>query len=126
MTLGDRLSSLAATRGVRRCAVASLEGFVIDAATSETGGEATGSDDAIAGLVAAALASGRSLADLFGDGELRQVTIEYEDGPVLLVPLPDPAAEHVVLAVLEDAGSLGRARLAVRRSLHELAKAVAE
>ena len=126
MTLGDRLSSLAATRGVRRCAVASLEGFVIDSAVSETGARAGGSDDAIAGLVAAALASGRSLADLFGDGELRQVTIEYEDGPVVLVPLPEPAAGHVVLALLDDAGSLGRARLALRRTLHELAKAVAE
>ncbi|MEX2502524.1 MAG: roadblock/LC7 domain-containing protein [Trueperaceae bacterium] len=125
MTLQEQLTSLAATRGVRRCAVASQDGFVIDAAEAETGGAERGSAESVAGQVAAALAAGQSLADLFGDGELRQATIEYEHGPVVLVPLPAPAEGHVVVAVLDDAASLGRARLALRRSLATLAEAVA-
>lgn len=120
MTLADRLADLLATRGVRSVAVASLDGFVVEAA----GGEAAVADE-VAGLVAGSLASSRALAELFGDGELRQATIEFERGPVLLVPLPAPAEGHVAVVVLDDLASLGRARLAVRRVSQHLADAVA-
>ena len=119
MSLSDRLADLLAVRGVQSAAVASLEGFVVEAA-----GPASGAADELAGRVAAALASSRALAELFGDGDLRQATIEFEGGPVLLLPLPEPALEHVAVVVLDELASLGRARLALRRVLPELAEAV--
>lgn len=119
MSLPDRLADLVAIRGVRSAAIASLDGFLLDAA-------GTNADDAeeLAGRVAGALASSRAVSELFGDGELRQATIEFERGPVLLVPLPDPAADHVAVVVLDDFASLGRARLALRRMRQDLAEAV--
>jgi predicted regulator of Ras-like GTPase activity (Roadblock/LC7/MglB family) len=120
MSLATRLDELLAVRGVRSAAVASLDGFVLGAA-----GPDTGEGDAIAGLVAGALASSRALAELFGDGELRQATIEYERGPVLLAPLPAPAEDHVAVLVLDDLAALGRARLALGRVRDALAGAVA-
>ena len=119
MSLAERLTDLIAVRGVRSAAVASLDGFVLDAA-----GPAAHDADEIAGRVAGALASSRALAELFGDGELRQATIEYEHGPVLLAPLPAPAADHVAVLVLDDLAALGRARLALRRVRQELADTV--
>lgn len=120
MSLAPALADLLAVRGVRSAAVASLDGFVLEAA-----GPDAGEGDAIAGLVAGALASSRALAELFGDGELRQATIEYERGPVLLAPLPEPARDHVAVLVLDDLAALGRARLALRRVRDALAQAVA-
>ena len=119
MTLADRLEDLVAVRGVRSAAVTSLDGFVVDAA----GAEPSEADD-VAGRVAGALAASRALAELFGDGDLEQATIEFERGPVLLVPLPDPASDHVAVVVLDDLAAVGRARLALRRTRQELADAV--
>jgi predicted regulator of Ras-like GTPase activity (Roadblock/LC7/MglB family) len=120
MSLSERLNDLLSVRGVRSASVASLDGFVLEAV-----GPDAGEGEAIAGLVAGALASSRALAELFGDGELRQATIEYERGPVLLAPLPAPAGEHVAVLVLDDLAALGRARLALRRVRDALAQAVA-
>lgn len=118
MSLRAPLERLAATRGVVSAAVASREGFVLDSVG--------GSDEDlefVAGVVASGLASSQALADLFGDGELRQATIEYDRGPVLLVPLEGEAADHLVLVVLDEMASLGRVRLQLRRLLPELARA---
>lgn len=119
MSLSDRLADLLAVRGVQSAAVASLEGFVVEAS-----GPAAGEADALAGRVAAALAAGRALAGLFGEGDLHQATIEFERGPVLLIPLPEPALDHVAVVVLDDLASLGRARLALQQLRQDLADEV--
>lgn len=120
MTLRERLQELLATRGVRSVAIASLDGFVV-----ETVGSGAADADEIASLIAGSLASSRALAELFGDGELRQATIEFERGPVVLAPLAAPAANHVAVMVLDDLADLGRARLALRRTVADLAEATA-
>lgn len=119
MTLKETLESLLSTRGVRRAAVASGEGFIVEGV-----GDDEGDREFVAGLIASGLASSRALADLFGDGDLIQATIEYERGPVLLTPLPGDAGDHVVVVVIDDIGSLGRVRLALRRMLGDIAAAV--
>lgn len=118
VSLRAPLERLAATRGVVSAAVASREGFVLDGVSRSDEDQ-----EFVAGLVASGLASSQALADLFGDGALRQATIEYDRGPVLLVPLEGEAADHLVLVVLEDMASLGRVRLQLRRLLPELARA---
>lgn len=119
MTLRETLEHLLSTRGVRRAAVASGEGFIV-----ESVGEDDDDRDFVAGLIASGLASSRALADLFGDDDLVQATIEYERGPVLLTPLSGEAADHVVVVVLDEIGSLGRVRLALRRMMGDIAAAV--
>lgn len=119
-TLRQRLEELLATRGVRSVAIANLDGFVVASV-----GSGTADSDEVASLIAGSLASSRALAELFGDGELRQATIEYERGPVLLTPLATPAETHVAVMVLDDLADLGRARLALRRSATDLAEAAA-
>jgi len=120
VTLRERLEQLAATRGVRSVAIASLDGLVVEAV-----GSSPADADEIAGLIAGGLASSLALAELFGDGELRQATIEYERGPVLLAPLAQPAEGHVAVMVLDELADLGRARLALRRTASDLAEATA-
>lgn len=119
MTLRERLEQILATRGVRTVAVASSDGFLIDAV-----GGGPSDTEFVAGMIASSLASGRALAELFGDGTVTQATIEYERGPVVLLPLPEGADGHVLVAVLEDTAALGRVRLALRRALPELAREV--
>lgn len=119
MTLKETLERLLATRGVRRAAVASGEGFIVEGV-----GEGAADREFVAGLIASGLASSRALADLFGDGDLIQATIEYERGPVLLTPLQGEAEGHVVVVVLDDIASLGRVRLALRRMVDEIGAAV--
>lgn len=119
MTLRDTLERLLATRGVRSAAVASGEGFLLEGV-----GDGDGDREFVAGLIASGLASSRALADLFGDGELLQATIEYERGPVLLTPLSGEVKDHVVVVVMDDLGSLGRVRLALRRMADDIAAAV--
>lgn len=118
MTLRDALTGLLATRGARSVTVASSEGLVV-----ESVGHDEGDVDVVAGLIARGVAGGRELASLFGEGDLVQMTIEYERGPVLLAPLPNDR-EHVVVVVMDDLNSLGRIRLAVRRMLGEIAEAM--
>lgn len=124
MTLRERLEELVVTRGVRSVAIASLDGFVVET-VGRDGADVDEVAGLIAGLIAGSLASSRALAELFGDGELRQATIEYERGPVLLVPLAAPAENHVAVMVLDDIADLGRARLALRRTAPDLAEATA-
>jgi len=120
VTLRERLEQLASTKGVRSVAIASVDGLVVEAVGS---GDADA--DEVSSLIAGSLVSSRALAELFGDGELRQATIEYERGPVLLAPLGPPAEGHVAVMVLGDLADVGRARLALRRTASDLAEATA-
>lgn len=120
MTVRDALESLLATRGVRGLAVATVDGAVVEAV-----GRRAGDVEAVAGLVTGGLASASALAALFGDGEVRQATLAYDHGPVLLQPIGDAPVGHVVVALLDDMEALGRVRAAVRRRLGELAQAAA-
>lgn len=114
------LERLAATRGVASAAVASRDGFVLDGV-----GRDDEQRDYVAGLASGALAASQALADLFAEGPVRQVTLEFDRGPVLLVPLEGEASNHLVMLVLDDLGALGRVRLQLRRLLPELSERVA-
>ena len=120
MTLRDALESLLATRGVRGLAIATFDGDVIEAV-----GRRSGDVEAVAGLVTGGLASASALAELFGDGEVREATLGYDHGPVLLKPIGDAPVGRVVVALLDDMDALGRVRAAVRTRAGELAAAAA-
>lgn len=118
MSLKEHLDGMLEVRGVTGAAVVSTDGFVVEAATR---GEAD--VGFIGGLVASSLASSNVLAELLGEGEVRQTMIEYENGPVLMTPLDSHGvAGYVAVLTLDSVTTLGRVRFQLRKMLPELAE----
>lgn len=117
MSLRSSLEGMLEVRGVTGAAVVSTDGFIVEGVT--------GSEmdlGFIGGLVASSLASSNVLAELLGEGEVKQTMIEYENGPVLMTPLDaHGVAGYVAVLTLDSATTLGRVRFQLRRMLPELA-----
>lgn len=120
MTVSECLDQVAAIEGVTAVAVVSEEGYVV-------AGNSTGSVDldVLGGLIGSTLGASRALGELLGEGNVQQATIEYRDGPVLLVPLSEEAAGNAVVIALASIAPLGRVRFQLRRLLPEIGAAVA-
>ena len=119
MSLQELLNQVIDIKGVNSAAVVSSAGFVIEgAANNETDLNFVG------GLITSGLASSRVLASFLGEGDLLQTMIEYENGPVLLIPLGKEDAP-VMVATLASVSVLGRTRHSLRKLVPELARAVA-
>jgi predicted regulator of Ras-like GTPase activity (Roadblock/LC7/MglB family) len=116
MALKHHLQQILEVRGVTGAAIVSSEGRIIESAASD------GFDLSFIGsIVSSSLASGNMLAQLLGEGQGRQAMIEYENGPVLMTPLPGTEPGHFAVLTLDTAATLGRVRLQLRRMLPELA-----
>lgn len=120
MTLSECLDQVTAISGVTAAAVVSEEGFIVE-------GKTTGDVDleVLGGLIGSTLGASRALGELLGDGDVQQATIEYRDGPVLVVPLTDGAVGNSVVITLASIAPLGRVRFQLRRLLPEIGSAVA-
>lgn len=120
MNLAELLAQVLEIRGVTSAAVVSEEGLVI---------EGTSKDNRdlgfVGNVIASALASSRVLADFLGEGNIRQAMIEFEEGPVLLMPLGSEEMPYVMVATLDSLATLGRARFKLRKLLPDVAQAVA-
>ena len=118
MTLSELLHQVTTIKGVSSAAIVSAEGEMV---------EHTGASDAdaafIGGLIASSLASSRVLAGLLGEGDVTQTMIEYEQGPVLLMPL-GAEDEPVMMTQLASTSALGRARFQLRKLVPDIARAV--
>ncbi|CAN5755310.1 hypothetical protein BH24DEI2_BH24DEI2_11830 [soil metagenome] len=118
MSLQALLNQVIEIKGVNSAAVVSSSGFVIEgAANNETDLSFVG------GLIISGLASSRVLASFLGEGEVLQTMIEYENGPVLLIPLGGEDAP-VMVATLASAAVLGRTRHSLRKLVPDIARAV--
>jgi predicted regulator of Ras-like GTPase activity (Roadblock/LC7/MglB family) len=119
MNLKDLLQQVLEIRGVSSAAVVSEEGLVIEGASNDD------TDIGFVGsIIASGLASSRVLASLLGEGEMSQAMIEYENGPVLLMPLTNSSQSYIMVTTLDSLASLGRARFKLRKLLPEVAQAV--
>ena len=120
MILADLLDQVAAIKGVGSAAVVSSDGFLLE-------GSSNNAVDLnfVGGLIASAMASSRALASLLGEGPVQQTMIEYDQGPVLLVPLADGDDGYTMVVTLDDANTLGRVRFQLRRLLPDIVKLVA-
>lgn len=116
--LNSLLGQVLDIKGVTSAAVVNAEGFILE-------GTSEGDKDLsfVGGVIASGLASSHVLAELLGEGDISQTMIEYEDGPVLLIPLKTEQ-EHVMVATLESINTLGRARFQLRKLLPEITDAV--
>ncbi len=124
--LGALLEEMLALRGATAAAVVGADGEAL---------ASRGLDRALleraVGVITSALATGRALGELLADDQddedqsddgPRQLMLMFEEGPILLTPLP--GTERVMVLALESERDLGRARLALRGNLRRLAQAV--
>lgn len=116
--LNSLLNQVIDIKGITSAAVVNGEGFVLE-------GVSQGEKDLgfVGEVIASGLASSRVLAELLGEGDISQAMIEYEDGPLLLIPLSSKN-EHVMVATLDSINTLGRARFQLRKLLPEITDAV--
>lgn len=120
MNLSELLDQVAAIKGVGSAAVVSGEGFLLEGSSNNAVDL-----DFVGGLIASGMASSRALASLLGEGDVQQAMIEYDQGPVLLLPLGGDEQGYTVVVTLDDANTLGRVRFHLRRLLPEIAERVA-
>jgi predicted regulator of Ras-like GTPase activity (Roadblock/LC7/MglB family) len=122
MNLVDILNQVLEIKGVTSAAVVSGEGFIVEGVTSREVDLGF-----VGGLIASSLASSQVLAGLLGEGEVNQMMIEYENGPVLFTPLktdtPDDGS-FVAVVTLDSTNTLGRARFQLRKLLPEIGRAI--
>jgi len=123
MQLAELLNQILEIRGVTSAAVVSGDGELLER-VSQRQVDVT----FVTGLLASSLASSRVLAGLLGDGEIIQIMLEYEQGPVLLTPLPTDQAQsegYLLVVTLDAVGNLGRVRFQLRKLLPNIAEALA-
>jgi uncharacterized protein len=117
--LADLLKQVLDIKGITSAAVVSGEGFIVEGASKNDKDLGF-----VGGVIASGLASSRVLGELLGEGDISQAMIEYEEGPVLLMPLTSGEEGYVMVTMLDSINSLGRARFQLRKVLPEIAQAV--
>ncbi len=119
MNLSSILDQALNIKGVISAAVVSGEGFIVE--------EASNSDQDlgfVGGIIASGLASSNVLAELLGAGNISQMMIEYEEGPVLMIPLETKDEDYVVLTTIDSISNLGRARFQLRKLLPDIVETI--
>ena len=95
-----------AIRGVRLAAMMDATGNVL---------ESIGGDVDLK-LIASCRAVAGSLSATLGGGELKDMVIDVEEGPVLLTSV----GERLLITCFDDVANLGRIRFSLRRAVPEL------
>jgi len=111
MSIMDYLNQIAADDGVMAVALVGEDGFIIESVRKEGAAEI----DFVGGAATAAMASSRALADHLQKGEVQEVMVEYDEGPLLMVPVSAGGAYTLVL-LLDSVQSLGRVRFQLKKT----------
>ena len=96
------LESILEIRGVRHVALLDAEGRIVSAA-----GRIPDANGVMAGLTIA-----ENLVSAMPGSELRDMVIDFEDGPVLLTNL----GGQMLYTAFDDVASLGRIRYAIKKA----------
>jgi uncharacterized protein len=116
MDIRALLEEVLGIKGITSVALVSEDGFVIESVTAPGN---TVDLEFLGGVVTSSLAASQALAEFFGKGEVSQVMVEFEEGPVLLAPVGGAS----LLATLDSAQNLGRVRFQLKKYLPRLAEA---
>ena len=116
MDLRSLLEEIARIKGLTSIAIIGEDGFVIESATSDGGDIDL---DFLGGVATSSLAASQALSEFFGKGEVSQVMVEFEEGPVLLAPIGAVS----VLATIDSSQNLGRVRFQLKKYLPKLEQA---
>ncbi len=107
--LKDVLVDLAKVEGVLAALVVGRDGFVVEGMTTEESVDL----EAVGAIVASNIAAADSMGREMARGTLRNMLLEYDDGPVAV----GPAGPDAVLVVVgSKQANLGRIRLEMRRN----------
>ncbi len=116
MDLHALLEEVLTIKGITSAALVSEDGFVIESVTAPDNQIDL---EFLGGVVTSSLAASHALAEFFGKGEVSQVMVEFEEGPVLMAPVGTSS----LLATLDSAQNLGRVRFQMKKYLPKLAEA---
>ena len=107
--LKDVLVDLAKVEGVLAALVVGRDGFVVEGMTTEESVDL----EAVGAIVASNISAADSMGREMARGTLRNMLLEYDEGPVAV----GPAGPDAVLVVVgSKQANLGRIRLEMRRN----------
>lgn len=112
--LKEILGELVKVDNVNVAVCVGRDGFVIDAASSQTA-----DTDAIGAMVSTGMGSAESVGRELGLGVMDQAMMEYQDGIVMMTAI---GSEALLAVVANKNANLGNVRLQVRRRVPELEK----
>ena len=111
MSVMDSLKQIAADDAVTAVALVGEDGFVIESVRKEGAADI----DFVGGAATAAMASSRALADFLQKGDVKEVMVEYDEGPMLMVPI-DAGGAYTLVMLLDDVQNLGRVRFQLKKA----------
>lgn len=121
MSIQELLEQLAQDEGVKAVALVGEDGFVIESVGKEDAADL----DFVGGAATSAMASSRALADHLNKGEVEEVMVEFDEGPMLLEPIRASSGEYGLVLLLASAQNLGRVRFQLKKVRPLLQEALA-
>lgn len=102
--------------GVSAAVVVGRDGFVIESAVS---GKVD--IDALGAMASTGMGTSEAMGKELGKGELQQMIVELEKGPVLMSPL---SKGEIIAIVADGAGNIGRIRYELKKNKDRLVAAL--
>ncbi len=120
MSINEVLERIAADESVLAVALVGEDGFVIESVRKEGGADV----DFVGGAATAAMASSRALADHLQKGEVKEVMVDYDEGPMLMAPLPAGDSEYTLVMIINNVQNLGKVRFLLKKNQSDLVEAL--
>jgi hypothetical protein len=111
--LGEFLS----VEGVTTAVVVGRDGFVIESATSSGKMDI----DALGAMASTGIGTSEAMGRELGKGELTQMLVELDKGPIIISPL---SKDELIAIVADSTANLGRIRYEVKKNKERLVAAL--
>jgi hypothetical protein len=111
--LGEFLS----VEGVTTAVVVGRDGFVIESATSSGKMDI----DALGAMASTGIGTSEAMGKELGKGELTQMLVELDKGPIIISPL---SKDELIAIVADSTANLGRIRYEVKKNKERLVAAL--
>ena len=121
MAIRNLLEQLSEDEGVTAVALVGEDGFVIESVRKEGAADV----DFVGGAATSVMASSRALADHLKKGGVEEVMVEYDEGPLLLIPLEAGGAQYGLVLLLRNVQDLGRVRFQLKKVRPQIEEALA-
>lgn len=102
--------------GVTAAVVVGRDGFVIESATS-----GKMDIDALGAMASTGMGTSEAMGKELGKGELKQMLVETEKGPIIMSPL---SADELIAIVAENEVNVGRVRYDLKKNKDRLVAAL--
>ena len=102
--------------GVAAAVVVGRDGFVIESAVS-----GKMDIDALGAMASTGMGTSEAMGKELGKGEIRQMLVELDKGPIILAPL---STDELIAIVAENEANVGRVRYELKKSKERLVAAL--